>query len=202
MLTFDPSSRFTFFLLPGLIQRPDHQPPTPAPGLTRSLLQPRHREPPNLGHRRRVIPRRPVQQPLRPVRGPVPNMLGNAPPVALRQLAQHRPHILPGLHKRLNPPKTAAHPLQQLSLLPLSQPDTYPDSRSRLRSCSPHKPHDRQAAAPRPTQPLTHTSPQVTTRSTAAVPGSDWKAPHHAARSLPRTHHQQFMIDCAAPANL
>jgi hypothetical protein len=189
MLAFDTRGGFAFLLLSRLIQRPDHQPPAPAPGLAGRLLQPGHREPPDLGHRRVLVPHRPVQQPLRPVRCPVTDMLGNGPAVALRQLACHRPHVLTGLHERLDPPKTRAQPLGQLTQLPPSQPSTYPGSRSRLRSCSSHKhminrrlPHVATGPQPRP-------FPQVTTQMAAAV--LEGKQRHVASLlCAPRSSHQ------------
>ena len=53
-----------------------------------------------LAHRREGIPGRTVQQPLRPVRRPVPGMLGDRPPVPLRQLADQRRHVLSRLQPR------------------------------------------------------------------------------------------------------
>ena len=44
---------------------------------------------------RRGVPGRPVEQPLRPVRRPVPGMLGDSPPVAPGQLADHAETYLP-----------------------------------------------------------------------------------------------------------
>jgi hypothetical protein len=139
MLPFDARGGVAFLLLPGLIQRPDHQLPAPAPGLAGRLVQPGHREPPDLGHRRALIPARPVQQPLRLVRCPVPDTLGNGPAVPRGQFARHRPHVLTGLHERLDPPKTRAQPFSQLTQFPPGQPSTYPGSHSRPRSCSSHK---------------------------------------------------------------
>jgi hypothetical protein len=46
---------------------------------------------------------RPVQQPLRPVRRPVPGVLGDGPPVPRRQVAGQRVHVLPRLQPRLRP---------------------------------------------------------------------------------------------------
>ena len=54
-------------LLPGLVDRRDHPAPAP-PAPPRRSLQPGRREPADLAHRRRRVPRRPVQQPLHPVR--------------------------------------------------------------------------------------------------------------------------------------
>jgi len=61
-------------------------------------------------------------------------------------------HGLARLQPRPGPHKTRLQQRQQLSALPGAQPRTYPGSRSRLRSCCPHKPHDREPTAPRRTQ--------------------------------------------------
>jgi hypothetical protein len=112
MLTFDTCGGLAFLLLPGLVQRPDRQLPAPVPAFAGRLLQPGHREPSDLAHRPGLIPHRSVQQPLCPVRRPVSDMLGNGPPVPFRQFTHHRPHVLAGLHERLDAPKTPAQPFR------------------------------------------------------------------------------------------
>lgn len=167
MLPFDARGGFTFLLLPGLIQRPDHQLPSPTSGFAGRFFQPGHREPSDLGHRFGLIPARPVQQPLRPIRCPVPDMLGNGPAVPLGQLTRHRPHIFTGLHERLDPPETRAQPFGQLTQFPPGQPSTWQPQPPAILSSS--QTHDQQAAAPRLTGPC-HTFPQVTTPMATAVP--------------------------------
>jgi len=138
VLAFHPGSRAAGLFLAGLINRCDHQAALPAAPAGR-FSQAARPEPADLAHRRERVPRRAVQQPLRPVRRPVPGMLGNRPPVPLRQLADQRRHVLAGLLPRLRPREARPHRLQQLSPFPDGPPSPYPGSSSRLRFICPHK---------------------------------------------------------------
>jgi hypothetical protein len=80
--------------LAGLIDRPGPQAP-PAARAAGGLLQPRHREPPHHTHRREGVPHRPVEQPLRPLRHPVPGLLRDRPPVAAGRSLATAPMYLP-----------------------------------------------------------------------------------------------------------
>lgn len=123
--------------LAGLVDRPDHQPaPPPAP---RGFLQAGCRELADLPHRRQRVPRRAVQQPLRPVGAAVPGMLGDRPPVPLRHLADQRRHVLSGLLPGLRPRKARPQRAHQLSPFPDGPASPYPGSSSRLRFICPHK---------------------------------------------------------------
>jgi len=77
-----------------LVQRPDHQ-AAPPPGPAGSLVQPGDREPPHHAHRRERVPRRAVEQPLRPIGRPVTGMLSDCPAIALRRPACHALKYLP-----------------------------------------------------------------------------------------------------------
>ena len=138
VLAFHPGGHLAGLLLAGLVDRPDHQ-PAPPPATARGFGQAGHREPADLAHRGERVPRCAVQQPLHPVRGAVPGMLGDRPPVPLRQLADQRRHILPGLLPRLGPGKARPQPSDQLSPFPDCLPSPYPGSSSRLRFICPHK---------------------------------------------------------------
>ena len=130
VLAFDSRRGLAGLFLPGLVDRADHQPaPPPAP---RRLLQPGHREPAHHAHRGGGVPARVVQQPLRPVRRPVPAMPGDAPPVHPRQLAGQRRHVLARLQPRLGPGKARPQQPQQLIPFPQRQPGAYPDGSGRL----------------------------------------------------------------------
>jgi hypothetical protein len=88
VVALDSRGGLAGLFLPGLVDRADHQPaPPPAPD---RLLQPGHREPAHHAHRGEGIPARVVQQPLGPVRRPVPAMPGDTPPVHPGQLAGQR----------------------------------------------------------------------------------------------------------------
>ena len=131
VLPLDPAGGLASLLLPGLVDRPDHQAaaPFPAPG---RLLQPGHREPAHHGHRGEGVPARVIEQPLGLIRRPVPGVPGDAPPVPLRQLAHHRGGVLARLQPRLGPGEARPQQLQQLSPFPQRQPGAYPDGSSRL----------------------------------------------------------------------
>ena len=62
--------RAALLLLARLVQRPDGHPPAARPA--GRVVQPGRRVPPDLAHRRPLVPRRPAQQPLRPSRATGP----------------------------------------------------------------------------------------------------------------------------------
>ena len=93
---------------------------------------PADREPAHHAHRGEGVPARVVQQPLRPVRRPVPAMPGDTPPVHPGQLAGQRRHVLARLQPRLGPGKTRPQQAQQLIPFPQRQPGAYPDGSGRL----------------------------------------------------------------------
>ena len=127
---FDSRRGFSGFFLTGLVDRADHHPaPPPAP---RRLLQALDREPAHHAHRGGGVPARVVQQPLCPVRRPLPAMPGDAPPVHPGQLADQRGHVLARLQPRLCPGKARPQQPQQLILFPQRQPGAYPDGSGRL----------------------------------------------------------------------
>jgi hypothetical protein len=101
-------------------QRPDHQ-AAPPPGTAGGLIQASHREPPDHAHRRKRVPGRPVEQPLRPIRRPVPGMLSDRPAVPFRQPAHQRTDVLARLQPRLRPRETRPQQRQQLPTLPHAQ---------------------------------------------------------------------------------
>ena len=183
-----PAVAAALLLLARLIQRPDHQ-AAPLPGLARRLIQPGHREPADYAHRRGGVPRRPAEQPLRPVRRPVTRMLGDRPAVAPCQPASQRTEILPRLQPRLRPGETRSQQGQHFPALPGAQARPYPGSRSRLRFCCRHTHMIARRLHPSgirstPRQPG---SPQVTPRLAAAVcytaaPGQS-RAPRRACSS-------------------
>ncbi len=172
VLPLDPGRHLTRFLLPGLVDRPDHQVPAAPLALPRRLFQPGHREPAHHPHRREGIPPRVIQQPLRLIRRPVPRLPGHAPPVHPPQLADQRPGVLARPQPRLGPGKARPQQIQQLSPLPRCQAHAYPDGSSRLRFCCLHT---HLIARRLPFMPeITHPPfPQVTTASAAAVLGGD-----------------------------
>jgi hypothetical protein len=61
-----------------------------------------------------VVPHRPTQQVLPPVRGGVPGVLGERPAVLVGQLRQQPEHERPGPPAGLHPAKPARDPAQQL----------------------------------------------------------------------------------------
>ena len=102
------------------------------PARTRRLLQAPDREPAHHAHRGGGVPARVVQQPLGPVRRPVPAMPGDTPPVHPGQLAGQRRHVLARLQPWLGPGKTRPQQRQQLIPFPQRQPGAYPDGSGRL----------------------------------------------------------------------
>jgi hypothetical protein len=157
ILPLDTRRRGALLLLAGLIQRPDRKPPplTPAPG---RLIQSGHREPAHHPHRGAGIPCRAVEQPLGPLRRPVPHPLRDRPPVPLGQVADQRPEVLARLQPRPRPRKTRPQQRQQLTTLPGHQGGPYPGSSSRLRfRCC----HERMIGRRlRPVEPATLTPPR------------------------------------------
>ena len=137
VLPLHPGGAAARLVLPGLVDRADHQAAAPA-GLARGLIQPGHREPAHHPHRREGVPDCPVEQPLRPVRRPVPRMLGDRPPVPSAQLAHHCGGVLARLQPRLCPREARPQQLQQLSPFPAAQRGAYPGGSSRLRFCCRH----------------------------------------------------------------
>jgi len=136
VLPLDAGRALAFLLLPGLVDRADHQPAAPpAPG---GLLQPGHREPAHHADRGEGVPAGVIEQPLGPIRRLVPGMPGDAPPVALRQFAHHRGGVLACLQPRLRPGETRPQQPQQLGPFPQRQPGAYPDGSSRLWFCTFH----------------------------------------------------------------
>ena len=131
-----------------LVQRPDHQ-AAPPPATEAGFIQPGYREPPDHAHRRERVPCRAAEQPLRPVRRTVSRVLGDRPAIASRQPADQRAEVLARLQPRLGPGEARSQQNQQFPALPRTQARPYPRSRSRLRFCCSHKPHDRGAAAMR-----------------------------------------------------
>ena len=123
--------------LAGLIDRPDSQAPPPAPA-TGGLPQPGHREPAHHPYRREGVPHSPVEQPLRPLRGTVPRLLRDCPPVARGQVAGHGADVLARLQPRLHPGKAQPQQPQQLTTLPGRHGGPYSGGSSRLRSCCRH----------------------------------------------------------------
>ena len=138
VLALDPRGRRAGLFLPGLVDRADHQaaaPPAPAGG----LLQPGRREPAHHAHRREGIPGRVVQQPLGPIRRPVPGIPGDTPPIHPGQPTGQRRHVLARLQPRPGPGKTRPQQPQQLGLFPPRQLGAFPDGSSHLRFCCLHK---------------------------------------------------------------
>jgi hypothetical protein len=70
---------------------------------------------------------------------PIGGTLGQRPPVAFRQVADHRGDVLVRLQPRLHPGETRPQQLQQLTAHPPAQPGAYPGGSSRLRFCRSHK---------------------------------------------------------------
>ena len=138
---------------PGRSRRSPHRQPAPPPAPPRRLLQAGRREPADLAHRCQRVPRRPVQQPLHPVRRPVPGMLGDRPPVPLRQLADQRGHVPARMLPRPRPGKAPPQGAHQLSPFTDRPPSPYPGSSSRLRFICPHKHMIVRRLRPRHTNP-------------------------------------------------
>ena len=130
VLAFHARGRLAGLFLSRLVDRADHHPsPPPAPC---RRIQAAGREPAHHAHRGRGVPARVVQQPLRPVRRPVPALPGDTPPVHPGQLADQRRHILARLQPRLCPGETRPQQTQQLIPFPQRQPGAYPDGSGRL----------------------------------------------------------------------
>ena len=136
VVALDPGRALALLDLAGLIDRADRQ--AAAAAGAGGLVQPGDREPAHRPHRRGGIPDRPAEQPLRLIRGPVPGLLSERPPVAPRDLAHQRGRVLAGLQPRLHPRETRPQQVQQLSTFPPAQPGAYPDGSSRLRFCCLH----------------------------------------------------------------
>ena len=135
---FTPAVALPCFSWPGLVERPDRQPaPPPTPARPPSS--------PAAANRRTWLiaaaSSHDARFSSRCVRSgvPVPGMLGDRPPVPLRQLADQRRHVLPRLLPRLRPGE--ARPQRPISSdrLPDRPPSPYPGSSSRLRFICPHK---------------------------------------------------------------
>src|SRR3954447_24142938 len=92
-----------------------------------------------LAHRHCLAPRGPAQQPLRPVRRPVPGMLGDRPPVPRRQVTDQRRYIPSRLQPGLRPGEAQPEQAHQGRPLPHRPVRPYAGSSSRLRFICPHK---------------------------------------------------------------
>jgi hypothetical protein len=90
----DPSGVLALFLLPGLVQRRH-----PQPLITQRL----DHEPADDPLRLVMIPHGVVEQPLHPVRCGVTGVLGQGPPILVRQVTHEPDHVLAGLLERLHP---------------------------------------------------------------------------------------------------
>ena len=186
-------------LLACLIQRADHQ-AAPPPG---AGPPPHPARPPRTGGlrpRRGGVPRGPAEQPLRLVWRLVTRMLSDRPAVApVSPLASALRYFLPAATARAGRNRAAAGP--HLPAFPGGQARPYPGSRSRLRFCSPHTPHDREAAALRihsrapPTRVIPGLAPNGCCRTrgrclpvtVAALASGPPALPGVAARSAPKS---------------
>ena len=137
VLPFHPRGQGSLLLLARLVQRAHGHPP--APGAAGRSVQPGHRITPDRAHHRRLVPRRPVQQPLHPGRRPVARLLGDRPPVPRRKVAHQRIHVLPGLQPRLRPREARPDQPHQGRPLPQRPPCPYPGDSSRLVFICQHK---------------------------------------------------------------
>jgi hypothetical protein len=79
-----------------------------------------------------------AEQPLHPVRRPVPGPPGQRPAVTPGQIAHQCGGVLARLQPRLHPGETRAQQFQQLIAFPPAQPGAYPGGSSRLRFCCLH----------------------------------------------------------------
>lgn len=165
VLPLHPARRGALLGLTRLVQRRDHQPT--APRAARRCVQAGGHEPADLTHRGHGVPDRPVQQPLRPVRRPVPGMLSDGPPIALRYLTDQRRYISARVLPRLRPHEARPQPPQQLGSCTHRTPSLYPGSSSRLRFCCPHKHMIDRRLRPR------HTTPPHPARS-----DRQWRLPY------------------------
>ena len=146
VVPLDPGRALALPVLAGLIDRADRQ--AAAAAGAGGLVQPADREPAHCPHHRGGVPDGPAEQPLHPVRGPVPGLLGERPAVAPGNLAHQRGGVLARLQPGLHPRETRAQQLQQLS--------AFPPGQARRLSWRQQPPpvllsshtHNRQAAAP------------------------------------------------------
>src|SRR5690349_21360751 len=95
-------------------------------------------EPADDAHRRGGVPHRVVEQPLHPVRGGVPGVLGNRPAVLARQIAHQPDDVLAGLLPRLDPGEAVAQPSVELAQVLLGQRGLYHGRYGRLMIFLPH----------------------------------------------------------------
>ena len=137
IVAFDAGRALALLDLAGLIDRADRQPAAAA--AAGGLVQPGDGEPAHRSYHRGGIPGRPAEQPLHPVRRPVPGPLGQRPTVTPGQIAHQRGGVLACLQPRFHPGETRAQQFQQLCALPPAQGGAYPDGSSRLRFCCLHK---------------------------------------------------------------
>jgi hypothetical protein len=89
-------------------------------------------EPADHAHRRSGVPHRVVEQPLHPVRGGVPGVLGHRPAILARQIAHQPGEVLAGLLPRLDPGEAAAQPSVELAQILLRQLGLYHGRSGRL----------------------------------------------------------------------
>ena len=87
------------------------------------------------------VPHRPAKQVLQPIRGGVPDMLGDRPAVRPRQLGQQPGHELPHPPPRLHPSEPTGNSTHQLLEHHLPPGRVYPLARGHRRTVqSPHNP--------------------------------------------------------------
>ena len=137
IVTLHAGRALTLLDLAGLIDRADRQ--GAAAKAAGGLVQPGDGEPPHHPHRRTGVPDSAAEQPLHPIRSPVPGPLGQRPAVTSGQVAHQRGGVLARLQPRFYPGETRAQQFQQLSAFPPAEPGAYPGGSSRLRFCYPHK---------------------------------------------------------------
>ena len=137
VVALDAGGALALLDLAGLIDRPDGK--APAAAVAGGLVQSGDGEPAHRPHHRQGVPDRPAEQPLHPVRRPVPGPLGQRPAITSRQITHQRSGVLAGLQPRLHPRETRTHQFQQLIAFPPAKASAYPGGSSRLRSCCPHK---------------------------------------------------------------
>jgi hypothetical protein len=142
------------------------------------IVQPGYRIPPDLAHRRRLVPRSPVQQPLLPVRRPVPGVLCDRPPVPRRQVAGQRGHLLARVQPRLRPGEAGPQQAQQDRPLPHRPAGPYPGGSSRPCFICSHKLTISGRLPPFHSNPKPPTSHQVRTQLVTAVLGGNVDEAH------------------------